>query len=262
MRILGKISMTVQCINDGVSSGTFHIKGNVVLDLAKNLDTECVAGTKMAAQLRGDTAPSTPVRAAPSPAPSVPAAGSPRTPPPRAPRSSPRSPPGFPARPQYAASPGVSIPQPRPTVPVFSVSDDGCELSPRTANVRALTTAFYNADLKPNIKMETIALKKADPDGDFVDDHSGNKKYKFTNRVVYQYGHGREKCTRMKCYGLLQQAMNNFPNNCGFNKQWLFPDKFYPCGDYCSGGFCSCLKSYNNKRSSNNSDPKGGRKKK
>ena len=46
-------------------------------------------------------------------------------------------------------------------------------MSPRTANVRALTTAFYNADLKPNIKMETLALKKADPDGDLVCDHDG-----------------------------------------------------------------------------------------
>ena len=44
MRILGKIAVTVQCIHDGVSSGCFHIKANVVLDLAKNLDTECVAG--------------------------------------------------------------------------------------------------------------------------------------------------------------------------------------------------------------------------
>ena len=91
MRILGKISVTVQCIHDGVSSGTFHIKANVVLDLAKNLDTECVAGTKMAAQLRGEQvsppatprSPSTPPRAVPSPAPSVPAASPPRTPPPR-----------------------------------------------------------------------------------------------------------------------------------------------------------------------------------
>ena len=263
MRILGKIATTVQCIHEGVSSGTFHIKANVVLDLAKNLDTECVAGVKMAAQLKGDVTPSTPVRAAPSPAPSVPAAQSPRTPPPRAPhrspRSPPRSPPGFPARPQYAASPGVSIPQPRPTVPVFSVSDDGCELSPRTANVRALTTAFYNADLKPNIKMETLALKKADPDGDLVEDNDGNKTYNFTNRVVYQYGHGREKCTRTKCYSLLQQALAKFPNNCGFNKQWLLPEKFYPCGEYCSGGFCSCLRRYNNK--TNNISREGKKKK-
>ena len=131
MRILGKVSLTTQCIHDGIPSGAFQIKANVILDLAKNLDTECVAGSKMAAQLTGV---STPAPAAASPAPSVPAAECPRTPPPRAPRqaprSSPRSPPGFPARPQHAASPDVSIPQPRPTIPVYSVSADGCELSP------------------------------------------------------------------------------------------------------------------------------------
>ena len=66
MRILGKVSVTVQCVHDGISSGAFHIKGNVVLDLAKNLDTECVAGMKMVAQLSGDVtpSPSTPARAA------------------------------------------------------------------------------------------------------------------------------------------------------------------------------------------------------
>ena len=40
MRILGKISLTAQCIHDGISSGAFHIKANVILDLAKNLDTD------------------------------------------------------------------------------------------------------------------------------------------------------------------------------------------------------------------------------
>ena len=34
MRILGKVSTTVQCVHDGVSSGAFHIKANVVLDYA------------------------------------------------------------------------------------------------------------------------------------------------------------------------------------------------------------------------------------
>ena len=256
MRILGKVSLTTQCIHDGIPSGAFQIKANVILDLAKNLDTECVAGSKMAAQLTGD---STPAPAAASPAPSVPAAECPRTPPPRAPRqaprSSPRSPPGFPAKPQHAASPDVSIPQPRPTIPVFSVCSDGRELSPRTANCRALTSAFKDADLKPNIKLETSALKKADPDGDLVEDDDGKKTYTFTNRVVYQYGHGREKCTRTKCYGLLQIALAKFPNNCGFNKQWL-PEKFEPCGEYCSGGFCSCLRRYNNTKTNHNKDGK------
>ena len=40
MRILGRVSITAQCIHDGVSSGAFQIKANVILDLAKNLDTE------------------------------------------------------------------------------------------------------------------------------------------------------------------------------------------------------------------------------
>ena len=152
MRILGKISITVQCINDGVSSGTFHIKGNVVLDLAKHLDTDCVAGVKMAAQLKGDVspAPPTPARAAPSPAPSVPSAKSPRTPStraPQSPRSPPRSPPGFPPRPQHAASPGDSIPDSRSEIPVLRVSSTGRAMSPRTANVCALSTAFRDADV-------------------------------------------------------------------------------------------------------------------
>ena len=112
------------------------------------------------------------------------------------------------------------------------------------------------------MKMETFALKKADPDGDLVDDDNGNKTYKLTNRLVYQFGHGREKCSRSKCYGLLQRALNNFPNNCGFNKQWLLPEKFEPRGDYCSGGFCLCLNRYNKNSKPSNNDPRGGRKKK
>ena len=58
MRILGRVSITVQCIHGGVSSGTFHIKGNVVLDLAKKFDTECIAGTKMKSLLMRGTSSS------------------------------------------------------------------------------------------------------------------------------------------------------------------------------------------------------------
>ena len=248
LRILGKISMTVQCIHDGVSSGTFHIKGNVVLDLAKHLDTECVAGVKMAAQLKGDTAPSTPARAAPSPAPSVPAAESPRTPPPRAPRSPPRSPPGFPPRPQYAASPGYSIPQPRPTIPVSSVSSDGRELSPRTANVRALTLAFKDADIKPDLDKETFALEDADSDGDLADDADGNIVCYLSNGLLYQYGHGRDKCTRLKCANRNQYKEKEVPSNCGYNQHWRLPPNFSTCGDLCQGGFCRCLHQYHGEK--------------
>jgi len=47
-RILGKVSTTVQCIDKGTLSGVdFHIKGLVVSDLNRVMDTHCVAGTKM-----------------------------------------------------------------------------------------------------------------------------------------------------------------------------------------------------------------------
>ena len=261
MRILGKIAVTVQCIHDGVSSGCFHIKANVVLDLAKNLDTECVAGNKMAAQLRGEKFPPSPAAtprtpstsAAPSPAPSVPAAESPRTPPPRerapqSPWSPPRSPPGFPARPQYAAGQGVSIPQPRPTIPVSSVSSDGCELSPRTANVRALTLAFKDADIKPDLDEETFALEDADSDGDLADDADGNIVCYLSNGLLYQYGHGRDKCTRLKCANRNQYKEKEVPSNCGYNQHWRLPPNFSPCGDLCQGGFCRCLHQYHGEK--------------
>ena len=259
MRILGKVSVTVQNVHDGVSFGAFHIKGNVVLDLSKNLDTECVAGTKMAAQLRGDTASPTPTRSAPSPAPSVPAARTPRTPPPRAPRtpqspprsppsSPPRSPPGFPPRPQYTASPCVSSPDPRPSIPVFSVSSDGRELSPRTANVRALTLAFKDADIKPDLDEETFALEDADSDGDLADDADGNIVCYLSNGLLYQYGHGRDRCTRLKCANRNQYKEKEVPSNCGYNQHWRLPPNFSPCGDLCQGGFCRCLHQYHGEK--------------
>ena len=101
MRILGKVSITVQCIHDGVSSGTFHIKGNVVLDLAKNFDTECIAGSKMKCLLmRGQSSTHSPSTGSTS----------------SLPRASPTATPG---RPSAPSSPGRPSPPPpgRPSPP-------------------------------------------------------------------------------------------------------------------------------------------------
>ena len=51
MRILGRVSTTVQCIQNGRTGSNFHIKGFVVTDLYKLLDTHCVAGNKMKQQI-------------------------------------------------------------------------------------------------------------------------------------------------------------------------------------------------------------------
>ena len=250
MRILGKVSLSVQCIQDGVSSGAFHIKGNVVLDLNKNLDTECVAGSKMEAQLMGGgpNVPASPASAAPSPTPSVPAAQSPRTPPPRASRQSspsPRSPPGFPPRPQYAASPGDSIPDPRSEIPVLRVSSTGRAMSPRTANVCALSTAFRDADVMTDFNKELYLIGEADSDGELVEEDDGNVLCNFTNGLVYQFGHGRDKCTRINCSDRNEDDVKEKPSNCGYNQQWWLPAAFTPCGEECRGAFCRCLQEYN-----------------
>ena len=245
MRILGKISLTVQCVHEGISSGTYHIKANVVKDLDKNLDTECVAGTKMAAQLRGEQvspaatprSPSTPPRAAPSPAPSVPAAAPPRTPPPRKypswMKTPPRSPPGFPS-PLYAASPGIA------NIPVLQVSTNGLDLSPLSANVRALASAFNNADQKKDENLQIWAIKNI-ADGEMDHDNNGNLNYYLDNGYHYRVGHGRGQCYPAKCENL---PPKDYPNNCGFHPQWRLPEGFQPCDDDCRGGFCPCLSLY------------------
>ena len=46
-RILGRVSTSVQCIQNGRSGSNFHLKGFVISDLYKVLDTHCVAGINM-----------------------------------------------------------------------------------------------------------------------------------------------------------------------------------------------------------------------
>ena len=93
--------------------GTVKMKANVVEDLAKYLDVQCVAGQRLAAQLRSknNCTPSgaqSPPRAPPKPSPS-PSTTPPRTtPPPKTLSSSPSSSPSprhSPAVPQYKAMP-------------------------------------------------------------------------------------------------------------------------------------------------------------
>ena len=53
MRILGKISTTVQCIADGSPAGNMHIKAMVVQDLYTSFDTHSIAGSKLSEKLIG-----------------------------------------------------------------------------------------------------------------------------------------------------------------------------------------------------------------
>ena len=135
LRILGRVSISVQTIHDGLASGSFHLKANVILDLNKSVDCECVAGVKLSSRLiqassskcSGDNSPSTSTttssRSSPSPTSSK-QSSTPKSPSKATPsafartsatsplarpsanpsgRTSPTSsfPPGFPPQPQY-----------------------------------------------------------------------------------------------------------------------------------------------------------------
>ena len=51
MRILGKISQTVQTINNGITSGTIHLRASVVENLSEIFDSHSIAGKKMTEML-------------------------------------------------------------------------------------------------------------------------------------------------------------------------------------------------------------------
>ena len=53
LRILGKISTSVQCIVDGKPAGNLHFKASVVQDVYKLFDTHSIAGIKLSQKLIG-----------------------------------------------------------------------------------------------------------------------------------------------------------------------------------------------------------------
>ena len=99
LRILGKVSFTVQCVQDGNVFGTIHFKGSVIENLYQHFDVHSIAGAKLKSVLSGDcgtSSPSSSCRSSPS-------------------RPSPtRSPTSTPAPPSYNQT---SPPQSGPTSP-------------------------------------------------------------------------------------------------------------------------------------------------
>ena len=197
LRILGTVAMKVQCIMDGSVCGTTHIKADVVQDLSRYLDTECLAGQKMRAQLRGNNTctqsgalepssspkPTPPPRTQPPSPPSSPRAP---TPPPTQPKppspTTPRYPPGFPSTPPRRGPP-----------------DAANTVSPYTTNVRRLQGMFADADIQPDYDTELDALYVHDMKGDHdIDPETGDIIFYRKDGRYYEQGHGRNKCSRVK----------------------------------------------------------------
>ena len=53
LRILGKISTSVQCISSGAVSGNMNLKALVVQDLYQSFDVHAIAGNKLSERLIG-----------------------------------------------------------------------------------------------------------------------------------------------------------------------------------------------------------------
>ena len=262
MRILGKVSITVQTIHEGLASGNFHMKANVVLDLFKNFEIESIAGVKIKKQLEGSnsnctysgalsTGSSTPSTPRSSPPPSPRAATPPRarTPsPPPAP--APRSPPGFPAQPQHRDS----VPTPRqPRTLPYLKKDKKAEIKVsmittladstiRGRNLNSLEDTFCNADIMPDTNKELRALHEADPNGRVTVNEDRIMTFTTTSGLRYEMGHGRNRCHPAMCQDRNRDEM---PNNCGYLVgQWLIPYGFQPCGPNCRAAYCVCINHY------------------
>jgi len=218
MRILGKVTMTVQTIHEGLASGNFPLKANVVLDLYKYLEIDAVAGVKLRKRLSGEeseldcTSSGAPSTCASSGAP-TPASSPSRSPPPSptpttpprspTPRSSPKSPPGFPPSPQHCASIKKIVQRPKINVSLATIPN------PRalTANLHALQDTFCNADIMPSSNMELRALHEADPGGRVQLGNGGALTFTTMGGLTYERGHGRNRCSA-QCQAVPRDEMS------------------------------------------------------
>ena len=229
MRILGKISTTVQCIQDGRISGNFHIKARVVQDLYSNMETHGVTGNKLTEQLRGpklvldseDETLKTPSKQNKKKKKSSSVDSSPSPP---------------------TAASVISTPSHTSNTSLLDV--DWSPASPYTQNICLLEEMFgENTDLEPDYSAQQALLAAHDPDGltnygyEYQEDGSLDFTFTTTTGATFIPGHGREGCSAYACASALQK-----PHNCGYHDDWLLPDNFRGCGNFCRGGLCSCLR--------------------
>jgi len=108
------------------------------------------------------------------------------------------------------------------------------------ANSYSMVMAFGDADLARTEEEARRILFKHCPCGA---EEESEPVLTFTHYdgYLFQFGHGRNKCSRRKC---LSQAQPYLPSNCVFNDQWCLPRTFSFCSQRCQGGFCSCLENY------------------
>ena len=100
---------------------------------------------------------------------------------------------------------------------------------------------FADADLHSDPDTELDTLIDLDQAGEYdFDEKTGDFTFYTESGYYYEQGHGRDKCSRVKC---CTKTRPDTPFNCGFKGgQWHYPDGFKSCGDKCAGAFCRCIR--------------------
>ena len=102
---------------------------------------------------------------------------------------------------------------------------------------------------KLSLKDERELLASLYPDATFTNTVEGipmldgHFRMETKDGLRYWAGHGQYKCDRA-CFSVIGGGARGVPNNCGWHRQWAFPDGFKPCGQDCAGGYCECLMYY------------------
>ena len=263
MRVLGKISTTVQCIKNGQVSVNLSIKASVVENLCENFDVHCIAGNKLSQLLTSphnqdhdatntsDDEPTTPRKkkrkkasrsSDVSPSSSTTSnlektqTSTPSSTPARDHDISSPLPATFAARriainaalaAQAKQSPDHNIFKrigyPPTSPPTFATEGSSSSQSPRRS-----PPGFPAAKYSPDTNISRLCAM-----GGVMMGQIGSGQ----GHPVFYPDHGPRKCLP-SCRG------RDPPLNCGYNMDYYLPTGFHMCGPACRGAFCDCLRDY------------------
>jgi len=270
MRILGKISTSVQCIAEGRTSGNMHFKALVIENLSEHFDVHSIAGIKLNQMLTYQS-PSLDQSSTFSESSSenyeptkTPKKKKKKIPIPNAtPLSTPSSTPNrMTAEEAKRANPfghtaasmaRISLEAGYPPLSP-AVSTMAAQQSP-TVSDRLYDSSSYNSPVVGYIpaSWETASPPRTSPPGYPVSRCSPSSNLSrltamggimvgqlttASNGPVFYPGHGPTQCLP----GCRRRVP---PVNCGYNRNWTWPEGFQLCGANCRGAFCDCLRGYN-----------------
>ena len=210
LRILGKVSTSVQCISEGKVSGNMHLKALVVENLCENFDVHSIAGIKtihlltiqpsLAQDLSSeDDEPTTPKK----------------------------------LKKKKKKHLSTSVSSSRTATLSNTSSQESLSPSPVPAAKESPTSRRSPPGYpKPNFS-PSVNISSLNAMGGVTIGQIGHSDY----GPVFYPGHGPNLC-------LPTCRRHDPPINCGFSADWYLPTGFQMCGPHCRGAFCNCLRDY------------------